>query len=147
MTLSRLLLAPLRPLRGAVRVSRVTPVAEARITRAVEDRRAWEADVRAWAARERADLQRGYVASWRARRVAEGLCASCTRAPAAEGHVVCGRCLARINARTVERTADRVARGLCGRCGVRPLVSATRCAECLAAGREYASSRLRARVA
>lgn len=144
--LSRLLLAPLRPLRGAVRVSRVSPVADARIAEARESRRAWERDLAGWIARERADLQRGYTAAWRAARAAEGLCGSCGRCPRAEGRSVCEACREAIRAATQRRYAARVARGLCARCGLLPLVSATRCAECLAREASEQRARCRARV-
>lgn len=144
--LSRLLLAPLRPLRGAVRVSRVSPGVDAAIGRAVESRRAWERDLAGWIARERADLQRGYVSAWRAARVAEGLCGSCGVRQRVEGRSVCSRCHGRIEAARLRREGARVAMGLCVRCGERPLASATRCAECLAREASEQRARHRARV-
>jgi len=146
--LSRLLLAPLRPLRGAVRVARVSPAVDARIAEARESRRAWERDLAGWIAREAAarSSQREYVAAWRAAKVAEGLCGSCGRCPRTEGRSVCEGCREAINAATQRRYAARVARGLCARCGVNPLASAARCGECLVAGAEQAANRYRRRV-
>jgi hypothetical protein len=145
--LSRLLLAPLRPLRGAARVSRVTPAVES-ILCAAESRRAWERDLVGWIAREASarPSQREYVAAWRAARVADGLCGSCGRCPRTEGRSVCEGCREAIRAATQRRYAARVARGLCARCGVNPLASATRCGECLVAGAEQAANRYRRRV-
>jgi hypothetical protein len=128
--LSRLLLAPLRPLRGAVRVSRVTPAVESTLC-AAESRRAWERDLAGWIARERAGSRNATnMAAWRARRIAAGWCGSCGQCPRAEGRSVCGGCRARNNAAGERRYAARVARGLCGRCGGIPLMTKTRCAEC-----------------
>lgn len=145
--LSRLLLAPLRPLRGAVRVARVSPAVES-ILCAAESRRAWERDLAGWIAREASVLpsQREYVAAWRAARVAEGLCGSCGRCPRTEGRSVCEGCREAIRAATQRRYAARVARGLCARCVARPLVSVTRCAECLAREASEQRARYRARV-
>ena len=128
--LSRFLLAPLRPLRGAVRVSRVTPVVES-ILCAAESRRAWERDLAGWIARERAVSRNATnIAAWRARRVAAGWCGSCGTQPRTEGRSTCGRCRARINAAKTRCYAERAALGLCVRCGECPLPGMTRCAEC-----------------
>ncbi len=129
--LSRLLLAPLRPLRGAVRVARVSPAVEV-ILCAAESRRAWERDLAGWIAREASarPSQRKYVAAWRARRVAAGWCGSCGTQPRVEGRSVCEGCRKRIAEAQVRRESDRMARGLCARCGLHPLVTKTRCAEC-----------------
>lgn len=130
--LLRAFTVPLRPLRGAVRVTRVSPAVET-ILRAAEDRRAWEHDVAAWAARERgASRNATSVAAWRARRVAAGWCGSCGTQPRAEGRSVCEGCRERIASAQVRRESDRMARGLCVRCGERPLVTKTRCTECRA---------------
>jgi hypothetical protein len=128
--LSRLLLAPLRPLRGAARVSRVTPAVES-ILCAAESRRAWERDLAGWIARERASSRNATnIAAWRARRVAAGWCGSCGTKRRAEGKSVCEGCRKRIAEAQVRRESDRMARRLCGRCGLLPLVTKTRCAEC-----------------
>ncbi len=128
--LSRLLLAPLRPLRGAVRVSRVSPAVES-VLCAAESRRAWERDLAEWIAREAAGSRNATnVAAWRARRVAAGWCGSCGTQPRAEGRSVCEGCRERIADAQVRRESGRMARGLCARCGLRPLVTKTRCAEC-----------------
>lgn len=129
--LLRAFAAPLRPLRGAVRVTRVTPAVES-ILCAVEDRRAWERDVAAWAARERRVSRNAInAAAWLARRIAAGLCGSCGTQPRAEGRSVCDRCRRRIDAAQVRLRGARVARGLCARCGEGALLTATRCAECV----------------
>ena len=128
--LSRLLLAPLRPLRGAVRVARVSPAVES-ILCAAESRRAWERDLAGWIARERSVSRNATnMAAWRARRIAAGWCGSCGMKRRAEGRSVCEGCRARNNAAGERRYAARVARGLCGRCGGIPLMTKTRCAEC-----------------
>lgn len=146
--LSRLLLAPLRPLRGDVRVSRVTPAVEASIARAVESRRAWERAVSTWAARELAAVlcDRRCHDAWVARRIAAGMCGTCGRSPAPEGRRTCRGCVERIHAARARREADRLARGMCARCGVRELASTLRCVECLAMEAAYAMGRYRARV-
>jgi hypothetical protein len=130
----RAFVIPLRPLRGAVRVTRVTPAVES-ILCAAESRRAWEHDVAAWAARERrlvsnAGCTAARRASARARRAAAGLCGGCGRLPRAEGRSVCDGCRVRLAASQVRRESDRVDRGLCARCGLHPLVTKTRCTEC-----------------
>lgn len=129
--LLRAFATPLRPLRGALRVVRVT-AAEEQLLLAVEGRRAWERDVAAWAARERRGSRNAVnVAAWRARRVAEGMCGSCGTQPRAEGCSVCERCRDRIDASQVRLRGGRVARGLCARCGEGALVTKTRCAGCV----------------
>ena len=146
--LSRLLLAPLRPLRGAVRVARVSPAVDARIAEARESRRAWERDLAGWIAREAAVLlpQRRHHAAWRARRVAAGLCGSCCARPAPEGLRTCEECRKSLRAAKLQREAALRARGMCARCGVRPLASTLRCAECLAAEASAKRAEYRARV-
>ena len=144
--LSRLLLAPLRPLRGAVRVARVSPAVES-ILCAAESRRAWERDLAGWIARERSVSRNATnMAAWRARRIAAGWCGSCGMKRRAEGRSVCEGCRARNNAAGERRYAARVARGMCARCGANPLASATRCGECLVIGAEQAAIRYRRRV-
>jgi hypothetical protein len=144
--LARLLLAPLRPLRGAVRVARVSPVVES-ILCAAESRRAWERDLAGWIARERAVSRNATnIAAWRARRIAQGLCGSCGTQPRTEGRSTCGRCRERINAAKARCYAERAALGLCVRCATRPLVSATRCAECLTREASAKRAEYRARV-
>jgi hypothetical protein len=108
----------------------VTPVVES-ILGAAESRRAWERDLAGWIARERAVSRNATnIAAWRARRVAAGWCGSCGTQPRTEGRSTCGRCRKRIAEAQVRRESDRVARGLCARCGLLPLVTKTRCTEC-----------------
>lgn len=127
--LLRAFATPLRPLRGAVRVTRVSPAVESALC-AAEDRRAWERDVAGWAARERRLVSNaGCTAAWRAARVAEGLCAMCGRCPRVEGRSVCEGCRVRNTDTQARLYAARVARGLCARCGMAPLLSPTRCAK------------------
>lgn len=129
--LLRAFTTPLRPLRGAVRVTRVSPAVES-VLCAAEDRRAWERDVAAWAARERRVSRNAInVAAWRARRVAAGWCGSCGTQPRAEGRSVCEGCRDRIDAAQVRLRGARVERGLCARCGEGALLTATRCAGCV----------------
>lgn len=129
--LLRAFATPLRPLRGAVRVTRVTPAAEL-LLRAAEDRRAWERDVASWAARERRVSRNAInLAAWRARRVAAGWCGSCGKHRPAQGRSVCEECRDRIARAQVRLHGERMARGLCARCGKGALVTATRCARCV----------------
>lgn len=129
--LLRAFAAPLRPLRGAVRVTRVS-AAEEQLLCAVEGRRAWERDVAAWAARERRVSRNAInAAAWLARRVAAGMCGSCGTQPHAEGRRLCERCRERIDAAQARLRGGRVARGLCARCGEGALLTATRCAGCV----------------
>lgn len=70
------------------------------------------------------------IAAWRSRRTAAGWCGSCGTKPRAEGRSVCDGCRVRLAAAQTRRESVRIARGMCARCGVHPLVTKTRCMEC-----------------
>ena len=120
----RAFIIPLRPLRGAVRVTLVTLAVE------FEQRSNGDCCALGRSTPRNASNVAARRAAARARRAAAGLCGGCGRLPRAEGRSVCDGCRVRLAASQVRRESDRMARGLCARCGLHPLVTKTRCAEC-----------------
>jgi hypothetical protein len=78
------------------------------------------------------------------RRLAQGLCGSCGRAPLLRPHTKCAGCLAQTRASNDQRRAFAAEHGLCEACTQRPRATGRggRCTEC--ADRFQAHARIRA---